>query len=180
MEDCRCAGDDNRWLNGSERRPMTGSRRVRSTDAREKTKGERGRTKIAIQEPWNPAFLTSRRGPVHSARNVGRKGDPRQTAPGRIARKYCCYVIHWVFLSIGIRDLHRAPATISIDTRAKTVPPAPLLIKGERGEIDAPRRRLEGIETNKASTPIGDLRRPSNVSRLGPIRKRSASFRPER
>lgn len=73
----------------------------------EKTKGERGRTKIAIQEPWNSAFLTSRRGPVRSTRNAGRKGGPRQHADRSIARKYRCDVIHWVFLSIGIRDLHR-------------------------------------------------------------------------
>lgn len=48
------------------------------------------------------------------------------TTPGpRIGRKYRRCVIHWVFLCIGIRDLHRARAAISIDTRVKTPPRRP-------------------------------------------------------
>lgn len=108
-------------VNGEER-----TRRRRRARG-EKRKGERGGTKIPIERAWNSPFLTGR--DANPPRDFGaRKQDER----GAWSQTYRCYAIRSVFLSIGIRDLHSGPVTISIDTRAKTAHGRPPLIKADQ------------------------------------------------
>lgn len=135
--------DNHRRLNG---RPMTRARdassRCEGSSKKEKRKGERGRTKIAIQQPWNSSFLTGRGRPHSAFVSAGTKRrtrDERQPTRPKVSllRDSLGFSLYWHpgFTSV--------PSTISIDARVKTAPP-PAADQSRTHEIDALRTRLEG------------------------------------
>lgn len=134
-------------VNGAERRgPMT---RRRDDDPVGSSGGKKERRawqdeNRTVRRAWNSPFLTGLCGATRIVRlGIGAR---KQDHGAGSSQTYRCYAIHSVFLSIGIRDLHSGPVTISIDARVKTDHGSPPLIKGERprDRRASPRQRIRG------------------------------------